>query len=75
MHDQACKLPGQVHHRGGVTAAVLTRGTLVYATGSAIHTGRNTRLVLTRLHKIREGRYTLTLTHGQHRQRETITIG
>ena len=59
---------------GAVTAAVLTRGNVVYATGSAIHTGKKTKLLLTRRHNIRRGSYTLTLTRGRHHQRETITI-
>jgi hypothetical protein len=59
---------------GDVSTAVLSRGDIVYATGSAIRAGKNTKLLLTPLRKIRGGSYTLKLTHGQHRQRETITI-
>jgi hypothetical protein len=59
---------------GDVSSAVLLRGNVVYGTGSAIRAGGNTSLLLTPLRKIRGGSYTLTLTHGQHRQRETITI-
>jgi hypothetical protein len=56
------------------TAAVLLRGDVVYATGTANRAGKKTTLLLTPLRKIRKGSYTLTLTHQRHRQRETITI-
>jgi hypothetical protein len=53
---------------------VLLRGNVVYATGSAIRSGRSTRLLLTPLRKIRDGSYTLKLTRGHVRQREAIMI-
>jgi hypothetical protein len=59
---------------GDVSSAVLSRGDIVYATGSAIRSGRSTRLLLTPLRKIRDGSYTLKLTRGRVRQRETIMI-
>jgi hypothetical protein len=57
-----------------VIAVVLSRGDVVYATGSAIRASNKTKLLLTPLHYIRKGSYTLTLTRGRNRQRETITI-
>jgi hypothetical protein len=57
-----------------LSSAVLSRGDIVYATGSAIRAGKNTKLLLTPLRKIRGGSYTLKLTHGRERHRETITI-
>jgi streptogramin lyase len=58
----------------GASAAVLSRGGLVYATGSAIGSGRKTKLLLAARRRIREGRYTLTVTHGRTHQRQKITI-
>jgi hypothetical protein len=58
----------------GGSAAVLSRGTLVYATGSAIGSGRKTKLLLDARRSIGKGNYTLTLTHGRTRWRQTITI-
>ncbi len=57
-----------------LAAAVLSRGDVVYATGSAIRLGTRSQLLLTALHKISTGSYLLTLTHGRKHQRETITI-
>jgi sugar lactone lactonase YvrE len=57
-----------------VSSAVLSRGAVVYATGSAIRAGDSTKLLLTPRRKIRDGSYTLKLTHGRDHQRETITI-
>jgi hypothetical protein len=57
-----------------VTAAVLSRGGIVYATGTATRTGNQTRLLLTPRRRVVKGRYTLTLTRRQRRQRETVTI-
>jgi hypothetical protein len=59
---------------GASIAAVLSRGKIVYATGSAAISGENTKLLLTPRRNIGNGTYTLTLTHGHKRQRETITI-
>ena len=58
----------------GLAAAVLSRGDVVYATGSAIRSGTRSQLLLRPLHKISTGRYLLTLTHGREHQHETITI-
>ncbi len=58
----------------GLAAAVLSRGDVVYATGSAIRLGTRSQLLLRPLHAISAGRYLLTLTHGREHQRETITI-
>jgi Glycine rich protein/Abnormal spindle-like microcephaly-assoc'd, ASPM-SPD-2-Hydin len=60
---------------GDLIAAVLSRGDIVYAKGSAVRAGKQTKLLLTPLHTIRKGSYALTLTHGRNRQHETITIG
>jgi hypothetical protein len=57
-----------------VSTAVLSRGAVVYATGSAIRAGKRTKLLLTPRRKIRDGSYTLKLTHRRDHQRETITI-
>ena len=59
---------------GARIAAVLSRGKVLYATGSAIYSGKQTKLLLTTPHNIGKGSYTLTLKHGRQRQRETITI-
>jgi ribulose-5-phosphate 4-epimerase/fuculose-1-phosphate aldolase len=66
--------PVTVKTTGDVVAAVVSRGDVVYATGSAIRLGKRTKLSLTPLHRISTGRYLLTLTHGRKYQRETITI-
>jgi CSLREA domain-containing protein len=73
---QTCtaKLAGSPVKFTGALAAVLARGKAVYATGSAIRRGRTTTLLLTPRRNIVRGSYTLTLTRGRHRQRETITI-
>lgn len=54
--------------------AVLSRGKIVYGVGLASRAGNRTKLLLTPLRAIHDGRYTLTLTHGRKRQRGTITI-
>lgn len=59
---------------GSATAAVLSRGKVVYATGSVLGTGTKTKLLLTPRHNIAKGTYTLTLTHRHRRQREIVTI-
>ena len=59
---------------GASIAAVLSRGKIIYATGSAIDSGKRTKLLLSPRRNIGKGSYTLTLTHGRKRQRETITI-
>jgi Collagen triple helix repeat (20 copies) len=55
-------------------AAVLSRGKVAYATGSATVSGKHTTLLLTPRRHIGKGTYTLTLAQGRKRQRETITI-
>ena len=65
---------------GDQIAANVSRAGVTYATGRAVRTGAHRwRVTLTRqIHKLRPGRYTLTLTtrHGRRRtvQRSTITI-
>ncbi|HEV7937604.1 MAG TPA: hypothetical protein VGP18_06230 [Solirubrobacteraceae bacterium] len=59
--------------RTSVTA-VLSRGRVIYATGSVVGPGKNTKLLLTPRHSIGNGSYTLTLTHGRKRQHKTIMI-
>jgi hypothetical protein len=59
---------------GTAMTADLSRGKVLYATGSAIDSGRQTRLLLSPRRSIAKGSYTLTLTHGRKRQSETITI-
>jgi DNA-binding beta-propeller fold protein YncE len=62
----------------GTIQASLTRGHLIYATGTAIPTGRDGwQLMLTPKRALRPGRYTLTLTTQRGRrvlERSTITI-
>jgi hypothetical protein len=55
-------------------AVVLSRGKVVYATGSATVSGKHTKLLLTLHRSIVKGNYTLTLARGHKRQHETITI-
>jgi len=59
---------------GVATTAVLSRGGVVYATGTATRSGNRTRLLLTPRRRLVEGRYTLTLTRRHEHQRETVTI-
>ena len=59
---------------GGAMSAALSRGKVVYATGSAVVSGRHTKLLLTLRRSIVKGNYTLTLVRGRKRLRETITI-
>ncbi len=75
--SERCKQLGPVRPSTSARAriaAVLLRGKVVYATGSASESGRLTTLLLTPRHAIGKGRYTLMLTHGRKRVRETITI-
>jgi hypothetical protein len=60
---------------GVATSAVLSRGGVVYATGTATRSGSQTRLLLTPRRRLVKGRYTLTLTRRHKHQRETVTIG
>jgi hypothetical protein len=59
---------------GAATAAVLSRGKLVYATGSVLGAGMKTKLLLIPRHNIAKGTYTLMLNHRHKRQREIVTI-
>ena len=59
---------------GASIAAVLSRGKVVYATGSATKSRKQTKLLLIPRQRIRKGSYTLTLTHGPERLHEPITI-
>ncbi len=59
---------------GTAIAAVLLRGKLLYATGSAIDSGKRTELLLSPRRTITKGSYTLRLTRGRARRSETITI-
>lgn len=54
--------------------AVLSRGKVIYATGSAIRSHNRMELTLIRRYGLRSGKYTLTLTWGRKQQRETITV-
>ena len=61
---------------GAVSIAVLSRGGVVYASGTAKRSGSVTRLLLVAQRPlVKGGRYTLTLTGGHRHRRETITIG
>ena len=55
-------------------AAVLTRGGVRYASGSAIRSGGQTKLLLSPRRSITKGSYTLTLTRRGNRHSETITV-
>ena len=59
---------------GAKIVAVLSRGGVVYATGSMVRLKKGTKLLLTPRRSINSGSYTLTLTHGRNWQREKITI-
>jgi hypothetical protein len=59
---------------GVATAAVLSRGGVVYATGTATRSGNQTRLLLTPRRRLVKGRYTLTLARRHMHRRETVTI-
>jgi hypothetical protein len=59
---------------GVATTAVLSRGGVVYATGTATRSGNQTRLLLTPRRRLVKGRYTLMLTRRHRHQRETVTI-
>jgi hypothetical protein len=60
---------------GTAITAALSRGKILYATGSAIDSGKQTKLLLLRPRRtIAKGSYTLTLTRGRKRRSETITI-
>ncbi len=66
--------PVTITTTGGSIKAVLSRGKIVYATGSATISGKQTKLLMIPRRHIDRGSYTLMLTHGHKRQRETITI-
>jgi hypothetical protein len=66
--------PVQFTTSEAVRTATLSRGDVIYATGSAILAGKRAKLLLTPLRNMKKGRYTLTLTRGHNRHRETITI-
>ena len=66
--------PVTITTAGASIAAVLSRGKVLYATGSAIVSGKQIKLLLTPRRRIGKESYTLTLTHGPERRRETITI-
>ncbi len=66
--------PVTITTAGASITAVLSQGKIVYATGSAIGSGKQTKLLLTPRHNIGRGTYTLTLISGRKRQHETITI-
>jgi len=60
---------------GAATTAMISRGRIVYATGTATRSGKQTRLLLSPRRRVGKGRYTLTLTRGHSHRRETIAIG
>ena len=59
---------------GTRVVATLSREHVVYATGAAVSSGRQTQLLLSPRHHIGRGSYTLTLTRERKQQREAITI-
>lgn len=66
--------PVTITTTGASIAAALSRGKVVYASGSATVSGKHTKLLLTLHRSIVKGNYTLTLTRGRKRQHEIITI-
>ena len=57
------------------TAATLSRGRVVYATGSAVRSGQTTKLMLRPLRHLKPGRYTLKLgARAHHQVIETIMV-
>jgi hypothetical protein len=56
-------------------AAVLSREHVVYATGTAIRSGRQIQLLFSPRQHIGRGSYTLDLTYRRKQERERITIG
>jgi hypothetical protein len=56
--------PVTITTTGASIAAVLSRGKVVYATGSATVSGKHTKLLLTLHRRIVKGNYTLTLAGG-----------
>jgi hypothetical protein len=59
---------------GAATSAVLSRGGVIYATGTATRSGNRTRLLLSPRRQVGRGHYTLTLTRHHKHQHETVTI-
>jgi hypothetical protein len=59
---------------GAAIAAVLSRGKVIYATGSAVASRGTSELLMTPRRRIVRGTYTLTLGPGIKRQRESIAI-
>jgi hypothetical protein len=53
---------------------VLSRNRVLYATGVAICSGKETQLLLSPRQRIGKGSYTLMLTHARKQQHETIII-
>ncbi len=72
---QMTSSPVKLANGGPLSAAILVRGGLVYAIGSASRSGKRTMLALNPRRTIHPGSYTLKLSRGRERQRETITIG
>lgn len=66
--------PVTIMTTGRSIKAVLSRGKVVYATGSATVSGKHTKLLLALRRSIVKGNYTLTLARVRKRQHETITI-
>lgn len=63
-------ISGPITFTATASKAALSRGRVIYATGTA--TGSRLRLQLHR--RLRPGRYTLTLTSHHQTTRQTITI-
>lgn len=66
--------PVTIRTVGASIVAMLSRGKIVYATGSVIGSGEQTKLLLTPHRKLGRGTYTLMITHGRIRRRERITL-
>ena len=58
----------------GSARVVLSRNGIIYATGRAVHSGTQVRMLLTPVQRIHRGTYTLRLTHGHRTRSSTITI-
>jgi Kelch motif/Collagen triple helix repeat (20 copies) len=77
---QTCKTatgnsPIKFTTKGLKIAAVLSRGSVTYATGLAIGSGVTTQLLVSPRRTVGKGHYTLTLKRAGKQLRETVAIG
>jgi streptogramin lyase len=65
---------GVVKFTTAVKSATLSRGRVVYATGTGERTGKTTKLTLRASRRLTSGRYTLKLGSGRHETTEAVTV-